>query len=217
MLLALNDIGAAQANSMEHTAEAVTKLLNYAATHPDAVIQFHKSGMILHIHSDASYLSAPKARSRAGGYHYLSNDNKTNPQHNGPIHVLAKIMKNVLSSATEAEVGAAYTNAQEACPLRQTLLDLGHPQPPTPIRTDNETAKGILTSTVKQKQSKAIEMRFYWLKDHIAQQQFDIYWAPGNTNLANYVSKHHAPAHHQQMRPIHLATPDTTNPLQPVV
>ena len=48
------------------------KFLDYAATHPDAKIRFVASDMQLWIHSDASYLSKPKARSRAGGYFYLS-------------------------------------------------------------------------------------------------------------------------------------------------
>jgi hypothetical protein len=36
-------------------------------THPDAIIRYHASDMILNVHSDASYLSAPKAHSQAGG------------------------------------------------------------------------------------------------------------------------------------------------------
>ena len=34
--------------------------------------------------------------------------------------------------------------------------------------------------------------------------QFAIYWAPGEVNLGDYYTKHHAPAHHQRMRPIYL-------------
>jgi hypothetical protein len=52
------------------------------------------------------------------------------------------------------------------------LITLGHPQPPNPIQTDNSTANGILNSIVKQKWSKTIDMRFYWLRDHIDQKQF---------------------------------------------
>lgn len=207
MLMALNDIAAAQANGTQHTLDACTKLLNYAATHPDAAITYHKSKMILHTHSDASYLSAPKARSRAGGYHYLGNGNIDNPTINGPIHVVATIMKNVLSSAAEAEVGAAFVNAQDACPIRQTLTDLGHEQPATPLQTDNQVAEGILQGTVKQKRSKAIDMRFYWLRDRVEQGQFNIYWRPGATNLADYVSKHHPANHHRSVRSIYLAPP----------
>ena len=61
-------------------------------------------------------------------------------------------------------LAACFLNAQEACVLRATLTDLGHSQPPTPIQTDNQCAAGILNCTVKQKRSKAIDMRFYWLQ-----------------------------------------------------
>ena len=57
--------------------------------------------MQLEIDCDAAYLVAPKARSRAAGYHYLGNyDGKL---FNGPIYVLAKVIKAVMSSAVEAE------------------------------------------------------------------------------------------------------------------
>ena len=154
----------------------------------------------------ASYLSVPKARSRCGGYHFLS-DNSDDPPINGPIHADVHILRNVMASAAEAEVGGCFHNAQTGCPIRQTLIELGHEQPPTPIRTDNATCEGILNDTVKQKRSKAMDMRFYWLQDRINQGQFSVYWRPGATNLGDYLSKHHAPAHHRRMRPIYLHEP----------
>ena len=54
-------------------------------------------------------------------------------------------------SAAEAEVAALYLDAQEALAIRQCLVELGHAQPPTPLKTDNVTARGILTGTIKQK------------------------------------------------------------------
>ena len=206
MLVALNELGSAQAHGTEATAEATVKLLNYAATHPDAVIRYKASKMIYRIHTDASYLSCPKARSRAGGYHYLSDDSD-DPPLNAPILADVHILRNVMGSAAEAEVGGAYHNAQIGCPIRQTLIELGHPQPATPIQTDNECANGILNGTVKQRRSKAIDMRFYWLQDRVEQGQFRVYWQPGNSNLGDYLSKHHAPAHHQRMRPLYLHEP----------
>jgi hypothetical protein len=59
-------------------------------------------------------------------------------------------MKMVLASAAEAEVGALFFNAQEACSLRQILIDLGHHQPATAIQTDNECAHGIMNSTINK-------------------------------------------------------------------
>ena len=66
-----------------------------------------------------------------------------------------------MASAAESEIGAAFTNAQAALPLCQAPIDLGHHQPPTPIRTNNSTANGFLNETIKAKRIKAIDMRFY--------------------------------------------------------
>ena len=71
MLVALGTLTASQTNGTQATLDAAIKLLNYAASHPDAKVRFHTSKMQLHIHSDASYLSEPKARSRSGGYYFL--------------------------------------------------------------------------------------------------------------------------------------------------
>jgi Reverse transcriptase (RNA-dependent DNA polymerase) len=207
MLVALGSLAAAQAKGTQQTAIACTKLLNYAATHPDAVIRYKASDMILHIHSDASYLSESQARSRVGGFFFLGTNSKE-PPINGAIHVVSQIMTNVMASAAEAEVGGLFINGQAACPIRTTLEELGHPQPPTIIITDNECALGIANDTVKQRRSKAIDMRFYWIKDRVAQGQFTIYWKRGVDNLADYFTKHHPPAHHQRMRPRYIQQTD---------
>ena len=109
-----------------------------------------------------------------------------------------------MASAAEAEVGALYMNAQEAVPIRTSLIEMGHPQPATPLKTDNMTAKGIIAGTIKQKRYKVIDMRFYWLKDRYDQGQFDIHWEPGKHNLADYPTKHHPASHHRRVRPIYL-------------
>eukprot|EP00957_Ditylum_brightwellii_P100386 7651988-Ditylum_brightwellii.AAC.1 len=64
--MGLNVLASQQATAPEETAEAVVMILNYCTTYPDAVLRYHKSDMVLYVHSDASYLSEPEARSRAG-------------------------------------------------------------------------------------------------------------------------------------------------------
>ena len=210
MLVALGTLAAAQSKGTEETAKASIKLLNYAATHPDAVLRYTASDMILHIYSDASYLSETEARSRAGGIFFLSHNIDTSspnappPRINGAIHIISKIMNNVLASATEAEVGALFHNAQDRCMIRNALQFLGHPQPATPIQTDNSCAEGIINDTVKQRCSKAIDMRFYWVRDRVKQGQFNIHWKRGQDNLADYFTKHFPASHHREMRPIYL-------------
>ena len=139
--------------------------------------------MVLHIHSDASYLSKPRARSRSGGHYflgdirpYMPNPPTTHPYFNGPIHSISCIMSNMMGSAAKSEIGAAYINGQEAVPIRTLLLKLVHPQPATPIQVDNSTADSFANDTIKQKRSKAIDMRFYWISDCTSQGQFLIYW-----------------------------------------
>jgi hypothetical protein len=214
MLVALGTIASAQSHGTEATARAVTQLLNYCATHPDAVLRYHASDMQLAAHSDASYLSESKARSRAGGFHYLTTCPSQNnvapspdalpPPINGAIHVHCSIISAVCSSATEAELGAAFYNLKDLCPLRIALIELGHSQFATRVQTDNSCAAGIANDTVKQRRSKAIDMRFYWVKDRVQKGEFLIYWARGKDNLADYFTKHHSPAHHRLMRSRYL-------------
>jgi hypothetical protein len=174
LIAALGTIATQQSAPTAKIMDAVVQILDYCATNPEATVRFHASDMILHIDSDASYLSAPKACSRAAGYHYLSSYPKDptkapdptdpSPKNNGAIHVMCNIMREVLASAAEAELAALFHNGREACQLRITLEELGHPQPPTPIATDNTTASGITNDTVKQKQTKQSTCNFTGFK-----------------------------------------------------
>jgi hypothetical protein len=214
MLAAIGSIATQQSKATELTMQAITKLLNYCSHHYDAVICYQRSNMILYVESDASYLSETKARSRFAGFYYLSSrpDDPTKlptkqPPMNGAINVLCKILKEVLSSASEAECAELFHNAKEAVPERITLEELGHPQPPTPLVTDNSTASGIANESVKQKRSKAMDMRFYWVRNRVRQGQFLVYWRRGITNHANYFTKHQPDRIHRDLRPVYLHEP----------
>ena len=109
-----------------------------------------------------------------------------------------------MSSAAEAEIGAMYINARKAVPTRRTLEEMGHPQPNTPMQTDNSTADAVVNNKVQPKRTKAMDMRYYWLRDRAKQQQFHIHWKSGDKNLADYYTKHHSPSHHRKMRSVYL-------------
>ena len=207
MLTTLSSIASTQAEPTEETMANTKLFLDYAATHQDAVITYRASDMVLVVHSDASYLSEPKARSRAGGHFFMSSDTK-DPANNGAVLNIAQLIKAVMSSAAEAELGALYINAREAVPLRQLLEQMGHPQPPTPVQTDNSTALGVVTSNIQPRRTKAMDMRFHWLRCRKAQQQFRFFWRPGKTNLADYWTKHHCAAHHIEQR-ANILTPQS--------
>jgi hypothetical protein len=205
LIMPINVLASEQSNATEVTADKVIKLLNYCNTHPETKIRYHVSDMILHIHSDASYLSENEAKSRAGGLFYMGSNTKTdNKLTNGAILIISKVLKHVMSSAAEAEIGTVFINAKEGAVLRTTLEKLGHKNPPTLMETDNTTATRYSNGTIKQKRTKAMDMRFYWIKDRVKQGQFNVYWGPGYQNLADYFTKHHSPAHHKRMREIYI-------------
>eukprot|EP00978_Attheya_sp_CCMP212_P018972 scaffold52559_cov64-Attheya_sp.AAC.3 len=143
--------------------------------------------MILQIHSDASYLSESKAKSRASGHYFLGwlpVDGQP-IKLNGALFTLCTILKFVAASAVESELGALFLNIKEGQVLRLTLAEMDHPQPPTPIHCDNATAVGIANETVKEG-------------------NFDVKWHPGLENLGDYTTKHHETEHHVNVRPIYL-------------
>jgi len=199
LLCPISAIASQSAAPTEDTMKHTKQLLDYLATQEEAVLTYNASEMKLAAHSDASYLSEPKARSRAGGHFFLSN-NAEIPANNGAILNIAHIIKHVMSSATEAELAALYIMAREAVYIRIILEEMGHKQQPTPLQTDNSMADGVVNGKITPKRTKAMDMRFHWLRDRECQEQFRIYWRPGKLNYADYWTKHHQAKHHQNVR-----------------
>ena len=172
ILVALGTLSYQQSKATAHTYDATLWLLNYADSNLNTTIRYTAGDIILYFHSNASYLSAPRAQSRAGGHYFLSNSSldqtqppKMHPRLNGPIHTVSKIMSNIMGSAAEAEIGATYINGQDAVPICTLICELGHPQMAMPMQVDNSTAVGFTNDTIKQKRSKAIGMRLYWIRN----------------------------------------------------
>jgi hypothetical protein len=161
--------------------------------------------MIVHIESDAAYISEPKARSRAAGYFYLSNrvtENNQQPMMNGPIHVVCVILKEICPNAAETEFGLLFRNGKEAVPSVQTLKVLYHAQPEDGVRivTDNSTTTGIASDTVKQQRSKAVATRYYCIRDRVTQGQHRIVWQAGQRSRGDMVTKRHPPFYYHGRR-----------------
>ena len=204
MLPALNTIGSEQAKPTESTKNKCKKLLDYAATYPNAYIRYHASDMVLHVDTDAAYLVLPKARSRVAGYYQLLDYPTKQDSINGPLHIECKTIRNVVASAAEAEMGGLYHNAQTSIPIRYILEALHHPQPPTPIKTDNATAHGFIYNNITLKKSKSWDMKYYWTRDRENQKQFKYIWDYGDQNEGDYFTKHHTTPYHREMRPRYI-------------
>jgi len=174
LLVALSALASQQASPTEETMQNCKQFLDCMATEPPMILTYRASDMVLAVHSDASYLSEPRSRSRIGGHFFMSGHEEL-PSNNGAILNISAIYKNVLASAAEAEIAGLFTNVKAAIPIRQALEEMGHPQPPTPMQTDNSTAHSLIANKIRPKALKSMEMRFNFLKCRQAQQQFRFY------------------------------------------
>jgi hypothetical protein len=118
ILPALSAIRTKQATPTQATMETIKQLLDYCATQEEAIITYLASKMILCIHSKVGYCNEKNAWSRAGGHFFLSNNDQL-PPNNWVIMTNATIIKAVMSSTAEAELGALFLNAKEAVYLQK--------------------------------------------------------------------------------------------------
>jgi hypothetical protein len=109
----------------------------------------------------------------------------------------------VVSSVADAKFGAVFVNAKEGTVTRTPLSEMGHEQDTAELKTNNSTAYGIINNTVQKKRSKAMDMIFSWVKDRVEQDQFNVCWAPGDTNIADYFTKHNS-LHHKRTSPYYF-------------
>jgi hypothetical protein len=193
----LNDIATEQTKATEKMQAATNQLLDYLATHPDATIRYHATNMILHIHSDASYLSVSNAQSRLGGLFFLGKQipraryaQRIHPHCRFHHQKRGRLQSGIIS-------WSVLSQRPKWCPTQSYTHRAGPHTTPTPLRTDNSTAFGILNETIKQKLSKAMDMRYHWITYRVRQKQFDVYWRPGRENLGDYHTKHLSAQHHK--------------------
>ena len=175
ILVAISAIAAQQAKPTADTLAKTKHLLDYLASQEEAILTYSASNMVLAVHSDAGYLN--KANARSPGQEAISSYQiiQFTPPNNGALLNVAQIIKNVMSSAAEAKLGALFICAREAVYIGQILKEMGHPQPPTPIQTDNSTAEGVVNSKIQPKRTNAMDMRFHWLRDRETLKQLRIY------------------------------------------
>lgn len=206
MLTAVNHVSSEQAHPTERVKAAAERMLQYAAAYPDHQLVYRACDMQLYGQSDASYLSRSAGRSVAGGLLFCGNKNDTTTV-NAAILAVSCIIPTVCSSVAEAEYAALFILAQHAVWLRTVLEALGYPQSPTPILCDNKCAVGIATDTMKAKRSKAIDMRYHWVRDRIRNNQIHVYWRAGAENLADFFTKALPVHRHQALMPLLVRRP----------
>ena len=167
--------------------------------------------MVLYVDSDAAYFVQNNAQSRIAGYYILSTYPPPppaipQPAPNAPILVECKTLRTVVASAAEAETGGLFHNGQTIIHIRRLLHALDHPQPPTPLKTDNSTSNAFVHKLLRQKRSKSWDMRFHWLRNKEQEKYLRVFWDKGKRNGADCFTKHHPAPYHKLMRSKYILT-----------
>ena len=118
------------------------------------------------------------------------------PRWNGPILSIAQVIKFVMTSVLKSELAALYITAQKLVPMRQTLIEMVFPQPPTPIQTYNTAAEGVVNNKIVAKTLKSMDLRLHWLHCRESQTKKHLYWDKGPNNWGDYHKKQHPPVYH---------------------
>ena len=105
-----------------------------------------------------------------------------------------------MTSATEAKLASLYIMAREAVYIILILKEMGHSQPPTPLQTDNTMTDLVFNEKIQPKRTKAMYMRFHWLREKECKKQFRICWQLGKSNYADYWTKHYKDTNHANTR-----------------
>ncbi len=198
ILTALSTLALQQMHPTINTMTQLKQLLDFIASQDLAIITYPKSDMIYSIHGDAGYLNEANARSHEGRHHYLS-DNQPFPPNNGAILTVSEISQqsyhlppkqnlehSMSMHAKEWKYATYYRN--------WVIINLLHLSKLT-------TALLKTSSTVVSNPTKAMDMQFHWLCDcSINHNQFRFFCQLGNTNLADYWTKHHPTNHHDNIR-----------------
>jgi hypothetical protein len=110
-----------QASPTLSTMSRLDRLLGYVSSHPNARKMYRASDMILRVHSDASYLSHPRAGSVAGSVHYMGMGSSTNlfapdPEApvNHPVSAHSTRIPVIVSFVAEAEIAGVFAAARIA-------------------------------------------------------------------------------------------------------
>ena len=98
------------------------------------------------------------------GAHIFLSENYSNQKLDVIVLTIAHIIKSVISSAAESEMGALYITAKNMLPLRNTFIEMVWPQPKSPIQTDNSTAVGFTNKTIVKKATKSADMKSWWIR-----------------------------------------------------
>ena len=171
MLVLLSAIVSDQASLTDETMIKTRHFLDYVALHPDVILTFNGSSMVLNVHSDASYLCEPKVRSIVGGHFFHVRQPRW-----------PKKQRRGIDSRANFEIGGVFgRRGGNRCTFHifatgdsRTNDRWGNGPRPTANANSNGQYHRTLfrVKNLKPKATKSTDMKFWWMRAQTDQQQF---------------------------------------------
>ena len=186
-----------QANPTKELMRDVDRIFAYLKKYPNLGVTYHASDMVLMAHTDASFDSERGSRSRSGAIYHCGRKNSPGFI-NGPIEVSSKIQKTISVSSAEAEYIALFECALRMVYLKKLCELFGHAQKSSLIACDNTCAVGLANGTVADAKTKHVRRKFHWIREAVAEDEFEVYWEAGVKNVADFFTKYHNSVDHHK-------------------
>ncbi len=158
------------------------RIFGYLKGTPRIGIRFVSGGNVCPVvYSDASHGCHLDGTSRTGIIVMLAG---------GPVAVASSKQKLVTKSSAEAELVGICDGATTAIQVRSFLTHQGHRLEPTPLMEDNEsTIKMVQAGKPTTRQSRHINMRFYFVKQHVVSGEVVVVYCCTADMLADMCTK----------------------------
>jgi hypothetical protein len=108
----------------------------------------------------------------------------------GAVSWGSKLQSVVTLSTTEAEYIAATTAGTEVIWLRALLEEMGlDTMEPSCIHMDNQSAMSVAKNPEHHGRMKHLDLRYFWLRDKVAEQAISVDYVPTNEMTADLLTK----------------------------
>ena len=166
--------------------------------------------VVLHVDSDAAYITMPEAKICNTVHFYLCEwpspvPVKLSPKRNSPIHTKCKKIRNVVSSSSEAETCGTFNKGKICLPATR-YYRIRAQTTSNSTQSENSTINIFANSGMKTKISNIWDMKLYWLRDKEVLELLRLYWDKNTNNGADYFMNNHPQTHFHPMQPRYIHT-----------
>jgi transposase InsO family protein len=144
-------------------------------------IHFGKDDKVLRGYCDSDFAGDPDTRRSTSGFVIWLNG--------GPVAWSSRKQSVVALSSTEAEFIAAAECCKELLFVRDLIYEITKERLEVEMRVDNQSAIWLMKKGIMGRRSKHIDVKYYYLKEKIDENQISVKYCPTGSQLADILTK----------------------------